>query len=257
MQLTFLAQVLWATGLCELVTLLLVLIVRRRWQNFPVFTAYITFQVVEAIALYGIHQWGSSSAYFWAYWVGVFLDLVLQLSVVFELTRIVLRPTGTWVRDAGKLFLLMAVAGALVAAAVSYAANPTMPNNLDNWIEKGSLFAAMLNAQLFVAMGLASTRLGLAWRHHVMGIATGWALWAFVGLFVEAAYSYLGASWHGLAFDQIRIVSYQAATIYWTVNLWLPEPQSRTLSPEMQSYLSALKQHATLGARGVSNLDRH
>ena len=132
MQLTFLAQVLWATGLCELVTLLLVLIVRRRWQNFPVFTAYITFQVVEAVALYLVHQWGSSSAYFWAYWVGVFLDLLLQLSVVFELTRIVLRPTGTWVRDAGKLFLLMAVAGALVAAAVSYAANPTMPNNLDN-----------------------------------------------------------------------------------------------------------------------------
>jgi hypothetical protein len=257
MQLTLLAQVLWATGFCELVALLLVLMVRRRWQNFPVFTAYITFQVVEAIVLYGIHHWGSRSAYFWAYWVGVFLDLLLQLSVVFELARIVLRPTGTWVRDARRLFLLMAAAGALVAAAVSFAANPTIPNTLDNWIEKGSLFAAMLNAQLFVAMGLASTRLGLAWRHHVMGIATGWALWAFVGLFVEAAYSYFGASWHGVVLDQIRIVSYQGATIYWIVNLWLPEPQSRILSAEMQSYLSGLQQHATLGVRGVSSLDRH
>jgi hypothetical protein len=64
MQLTLLAQVLWATGFCELVALLLVLIVRRRWQNFPVFTAYITFQVVEAVALYGIHQWGESFCVF-------------------------------------------------------------------------------------------------------------------------------------------------------------------------------------------------
>jgi hypothetical protein len=153
----------------------------------------------------------------------------------------------------------MATVGTLVAAAVSYGVNPTIPSTLDNWIEKGNLFAAMLNAQLFVAMGLASTRLGLAWRHHVMGIATGWAVWAIVGLFVEAAYSYFGASWHGVVLDNVRIVAYQAATIYWTINLWLPEPENRTLSSEMQSYLSGLNQlhqHVQLGVKGASTIER-
>jgi hypothetical protein len=256
MQLSLLAQVLWAAGFCELVALILVLILRRRWQTFPLFTAYIAFQVLEATVLYLVHRFGNHRAYFWAYWIAAFVDLLLQLLVVFELARIVLKPTGTWVRDARRLFLFLGAMGTVVAAALSFAVNPTVPDSLGNWIEKASLFAAMLNAQLFVAMGLASTRLGLAWRHHVMGIATGWGLWAFIGLFVEAAYSYLGANWHGVVLDDVRILAYQAATIYWMINLWLPEPEKRTMSNEMQAYLSGLRQHLELGVQGVNTLER-
>lgn len=256
MQLSFLARVLWATGFCELVVLTLVLLVRRRWQVFPFFTAYIGFQVLETIVLYSIHRWGSNSMYFWAYWAGTLLDLLLQLAVLLELTRIVLKPTGTWVRDARKMFILLAIAGAAVAAAIAFGLNPVMPTSLENWIEKGNLFAAMLNAQLFVAMALSSTRLGLAWRHHVMRIATGWALWAFIGLLVEGAYSYLGPKWHGVALDNIRIIAYQISTVYWAITLWLPEPKARTISAEMQSYLLGLQQHLNLGLQGISKLER-
>jgi hypothetical protein len=256
MELSLLAQVLWATGFCELVALILVLLIRRRWRSFPVFSAYASFQIIETIVLYSVHRFGNHRAYFWAFWIGAAIDLALQIGVVFELAGNVLRPTGTWVRDARRMFLLLAAVGTVVAAAVSYGVNPTIPNTLNNWIEKGNLFAAMLNAQLFVAMGLASTRLGLAWRHHVMGIATGWAVWAVVGLFVEAAYSYFGASWHGVVLDNIRIIAYQAATIYWSINLWLPEPKKRTLSSEMKSYLAGLQQQVKVGVQGVSSMQR-
>jgi hypothetical protein len=256
MQLSLLARVLWAAGFVELAALLVVLVVRRRWRNFPCFTAYVAFQVLETILLYTIHQFGNRSAYFWAYWGCAVVDLSLQISVVFELARIVLKPTGRWVSDARKMFLLLGLVGTLVAAAVAYGVNPTVPDSLDNWIEKGNLFAAMLNAQLFAAMAFASTRLGLAWRHHVMGIATGWALWAVIGMFMEAAYSYLGASWHGVVLDQVRIVAYQIATTYWAINLWLPEPERRRLSGEMQSYLSGLHKQTQLGIQSVSKLDR-
>jgi hypothetical protein len=256
MELSLSARVLWTAGFCELVVLVLVLIVRRRWSTFPIFSAYISFQVIETTALYCIHRFGNPQAYFWSFWIGAIVDLGLQTAVVFELTGIVLKPTGTWVRDARKMFLLLALTGTVVAAAISYGVNPIVPNSFENWVEKGNLFAAMLNAQLFVAMGLASTRLGLAWRHHVMGIATGWAAWAVVGLFVEAAYSYFGANWHGAVLDNVRIVVYQIVTIYWTINLWLPEPETRTLSSEMQSYLIGLRQHVKLGAQGVSSIQR-
>ena len=256
MRLSLLAEVLWATGFCELLALILVLVVRRRWQSFPFFATYIVFQALETVVLYSIHRWSSSHAYFWAYWAGNILDLALQLCVVFELARIVLKPTGTWVRDARKTFFLLGVAGTLVAAAVSFGVNPTLPTTLDNWIEKGNLFSAMLVAQLFLAMGLASTRLGLAWRHHVMGIASGWMLWASVGLFVEAAYSYGGPNWHGVVLDNVLILAFQAATIYWIVNLWRPEPKARTLSPAMQSYLTGLQQHLEVAVQGVSSLEK-
>jgi len=256
MQLSLLARILWATGFGELLALMLVLLARHRWRSFPFFTTYIIFQLVEAVVLYSIHLWADSRTYFWAYWTGDLFDLLLQLAVVFELTRTVLKPTGTWVRDARKMFFLLAVGGTLIAAAASYAINPALPNTLDNWLEKGDLFSAMLNAQLFLAMGLASTRLGLAWRHHVMGIATGWMLWAGVNLFTEAAYSYFGPSWHGIVLDNIRILAFQAATIYWVINLWFPEPKARTLSPEMQSYLLGLQRHLAVAVQGVSNLEK-
>jgi hypothetical protein len=256
MRLSQLAQMLWAAGFAELVALFIVLLVRRRWKVLPVFTGWIGFQVLREVLLYCVYRYGAPTAYAMTYWSAVVIDLGMQIAIVFELAARVLKPTGTWVRDARKMFLVLAAVGTLVAAAAAYGVNPVMPSTLDDWIEKGLLFAAMLNAQLFLAMALASTRLGLAWRHHVMGIATGWTLWAVVGLFVEAASSYFGTSWHGLVLDQLRIIAYQAATIYWAVNLWLPEPQSRTLSPGMQSYLSGLQRRLKLGVQGVSSLDR-
>ncbi|MGB6133226.1 MAG: hypothetical protein WCC14_15425 [Acidobacteriaceae bacterium] len=256
MQVSFFARLLWAAGFAELLVLVFVLMVRRRWQAFPFFTTYIIFQTVEIVALYGIYRWSRPRVYFWAYWAGDVLDLLLQLCVVFELARIVLKPTGTWVRDARVTFMLLAAGGAVIAAVVSFGINPTLPTTLDNWIEKGDLFSAMLNAQLFFAMGLASTRLGLAWRHHVMGIASGWMLWASVGLLVEAAYSYLGPNWHGVILDNIRILAFQAATIYWIINLWLPEPKERTLSPQMQTYLLGLQQNLAAAVQGISSLEK-
>jgi hypothetical protein len=256
MQFSLLARVLWAAGFCELAVLLLVLLIRRRWRSFPVFTTYILFQVTEAVVLYSVNRWCAPHVYVWTYWTGAFVDLLLQLCVVTELARIVLKPTGTWVRDARRMFFLMGIAGTVIAAAVSFGVNPGLPTTLDNWIEKGNLFSAMLNAQLFFAMGLTSSRLGLAWRHHVMGIATGWMLWASVGLLVEAAYSYLGPSWHGLILDNALILSFQIATVYWIVNLWLPEPKERTLSPQMQAYLLGLQQQLAVAVQGVSTYEK-
>jgi hypothetical protein len=255
MQLSLATKILWAAGFIELAALFFMLLLRGRWRTFPIFTGWIGFQVLRTILLYTTWHSGSHTVYVLIYWAACLLDLGFQIAIVFELARVVLKPTGTWVQDARKTFLLLVVVGILIAVVAAYAVSPTLPKDLNDWIEKGNLFAAMLNAQLFAAMALASTRLGLAWRNHVMAISTGWALWAVVGLFVEAAYSYFGPSWHSIPLDRIRVITYQLATIYWTINLWLPEPAHRTLSPEMQTYLSGLQQQAQSGLRALSNFD--
>lgn len=259
MQLSLAARVLWAAGFIELAALLLVLLGRGRWRSYPIFTVWIGFQMARTLVLFSLYRhiiYTSHATYALVYWGTAALDLVLQIAIVFELAGIVLKPTGTWVKDARRMFLLLVGVGTMIAAAAAYGIAPKVPNDLGGWIDKGSLFAAMLNAQLFAAMTFASTRLGLAWRHHVMAIASGWALWAVVGLFVEAAHSYLGPDWHGVSLDQVRILAYQAVTVYWTINLWLPEPERRTLSAEMQAYLAGIHQQAQLGVHSMSRLDR-
>lgn len=191
------------------------------------------------------------------YWGSETFDLALQVCVVFEMARIVLKPTGNWVRDALKTFLSLSVAGIFFAIILSYIAKPHSPTSLDAWIERGSLFSAMLSLELFIAMAATSTNLGLVWRNHVMGLATGWSVWAIVDFFVEGAYSYLGPHWHGIALDQIRIVALQLVTIYWAIIFWLPEPKERTLSPEMQKYLISLHHDVQLSARRASSLNHH
>jgi len=58
MELSLSARVLWAAGFCELIALILVLIVRRQWRVFPVFSTYISFQIIETILLYSAHFFG-------------------------------------------------------------------------------------------------------------------------------------------------------------------------------------------------------
>ncbi len=253
MNLSVVARVLWAVSFIEHVILLLVLLMRGRWKTFPVFTTWIGFNTFRTILLFAIYSYGSKHLYGNVYWSASFLDLALQVGVVFEIARVVLKPTGTWVRDARKTFLLMGMVGAAFAAMIAYVINPSSDSSLEFWIEKGNLFSAMLTVELFVSMAFASTQLGLVWTSHVMRIGQGWAVWAVVALIIEGAYSHFGANWHGVVLDNIRILTYEGVTVFWIITLWRSEPKRRTLSPEMQSYLDGLHSQLQTELRSVSN----
>ncbi|MBT9329968.1 hypothetical protein [Paracidobacterium acidisoli] len=258
MQLSLLDRALWAAGFLGNAAVLLVLFFRGRWKQFPVFTALVGFEIVVFdIVLYFVYRFCSSGIYAGAYWSSSILDLVLQLALVFEIARNVLKPTGTWVQDARRLFIIVGLAGAVVAVLVVWLVNPTVPHTLGSWISRANLFSIMLTCELFLAMRLASTQLGLVWRNYVMSLGQGFAAWAVVALLVEAAHSYFGQTWHYDALEHIRLVAYDLAAVYWAIIFWLPEPESRTLSPDMQNYLRSLHQQTQFGLRAVSGPRNH
>jgi hypothetical protein len=250
------AQILWAAGFVEHAALLLVLIVRGRWRTFPIFTVLIGFNTFRTILLVTLYKYTTSKQYSYAYWGAAFLDLALQIGVILELARVVLKPTGTWVQDAKRQFLLYGLAGAAIAAAIAYAIHPIAESRLDFWIEKGELFSAMLTLELFAAMLFASTRLGLVGGSHVMRLGQGWAIWAIVDLVAEGIYSHFGPGWHNELPDTVRIIVYQAVTIYWIVTLWRSEPKRRTLSAEMQAYLDGLHVQLQSELKHVSSIEK-
>jgi hypothetical protein len=253
MRLSVSATLLWAASFVGQVALFAILTVKRRWNTFPIFTVWITFDVLETILLYLAFHYGTRSQYALAYWGCAVIGLILQIAVIFEICRIVLKPTGTWVRDALIRFLIFSVVGVVVAVGLALLASPKTPAGLESWIEKGNLFASLVNLELLGAMAWSSSHLGLLWRHHVVGLVTGWAIWAIVGVFVEAAYSYLGPNWHGIVLDQIRIIAYIVATIYWAIIFWFPEPEERKLSADMRTYLSGLHQRVQLTSEAVGS----
>jgi hypothetical protein len=120
MQLSLVARILWAAGFIELAALLIVLLGKGRWRMFPIFSLWIGFQVLRAVTFYPLYRHASHEVYARVYWSTAGLDLVLQIAIVFELARIVLKPTGTWVSDARRMFLLLVCVGTAIAAGASY-----------------------------------------------------------------------------------------------------------------------------------------
>jgi hypothetical protein len=245
MDLSKLDNILWATTFVGHVALFAVLIFRGRWRMFPIFTTLIGTAALRTMVLYWIYRHGSHSLYARVYWSAAVLDFVLQIALVVEMTRIVLRPTGTWVRDARKLFLLLGGAGLCVAALLAWGVSPPGLNAKDVWEVRGSLFASLVTCELVIFMAFSATRLGLGWRNHVMALAQGLGLWLLVAVAVDGIQSYLGAAQSFATLDHLRISVYCVALGYWIVQFWRPEPARSPISAELQKHILALHRRVT------------
>lgn len=242
MHFTVLDKIDWAAASLANAALLLVMLGRGRWRTFPILTVWLAFMTTRSGVLFGAYE--SNSRYWYAhiYWVGLGLDFALQLGVVFEIARIVLRPTGTWVSDARGRFAAAAVAGAMAAALIVWWISPPARPAAYAWWIRGNLFTSLVICGLFVAMSLTANHLGLGWRNHVMAVGQGLTVWSGLMLAMAAVQSLLGTNHLFYALESARGFVYAAAICWMVVQLWIPEPERQSISPDLQQYILALHQ---------------
>jgi hypothetical protein len=240
MNLSALDDVLWVANILGNAILFSILIYRRRWRGFPVFTALNGFEAVVPAMLYSIYLLGSQCWFKRVYWSFALLDFLLQLGVIWEITQIVLRPTGSWVRDARKQFILWGAAGILLAAALPWMVTPPAASMLHRWEVRGNLFTSLVICELIAVVTRTSKSLGLGWRNHVMALGNGWTAWAVVAILVDGLHSYFGAEHYFRELEHVRMFAYLAVLGYWMVQFWLEEPARRPISPELSAYIQNL-----------------
>src|SRR3982074_2263253 len=90
---------------------------RRLHRAFPVFFAYIVFEVLNFLVLFPIYRFGSTSAYFYAYWISAAISLAIGFKVIHEIFLDVLRPYPN-LKDLGTLLFKWAALVMLLVAAV-------------------------------------------------------------------------------------------------------------------------------------------
>jgi hypothetical protein len=242
MNLSALDFALWATGFFGNVALFTILIVKRRWREFPVFTTLIGYEAAMSAVLYLVHIHCSHAWYARIYWTYAFSDEAMQVGVVWEIARIVMRPTGTWVRDARKQFILWGAAGILFAAALPWLVTPPAATLLHRLEVRGNLFTALVVCELIAVVTRTSKNLGLGWRNHVMALGNGWTAWAVVAILVDGLHSYFGAERYFRELEHVRMFAYLAALGYWIVQFWLEEPARQPISPQLRAYILDLHQ---------------
>lgn len=240
MKLSALDWGLWVSCFFGEVTLFFILIFRRRWKDFPVFTTLMGFTAAIALMLYAIYAYGSRVWYARVYYFDDLLDFVLRLGVIWEVVRIVMRPTGSWLRDAKKQFIQASAVGILLAAALAWMLTPLAANRVNLLVARSDLFTDLVVCELFVVMLLTAKRLGLGFRNHVFALVVGWSGWVIAAMLVDLLHGYFGTNFYFVALNNLRKFAYLTALVYWMVQFWREEPTRQEISPELREYILAL-----------------
>jgi hypothetical protein len=246
-RLTVLDLLFWVAGFLGHLGLLFVLWYRRRAAVFPLFTALITLGSTQTIILYLVLHYGTKRSYFYTYWSVNFIDTMLQLGVVYEISSRVFRPLDVWAQDVRSSFVWLVGLSVSVALGLSSLASPPARTWMHAVTYKGNLFAAALMSELLVAMMALAVSVRLPWRGHTAGIAKGLGAYSLFTVLIETGHSYLGRSRElpvFVFFSHFRMAAYLCCVSYWIFVLWPDEWPGRTMTREMREKLFTL--HARL-----------
>jgi hypothetical protein len=244
MHLSGLDLLFWAAGLVGHAALLFVLLRRRRYARYPVFTALIAMNVVRTAVLYCIVSLGTKSQYYFTFWSLAMVDTTLQFSVVYEMAANTFRPLGLWARDVrGSLIGLICLSLA-IAAGLTWLASPPTRMWMQTVVIKGNFFSEVCMSELFVGILALSVTAGLPWKTHAAKISQGLGVYSMIEVLIEAAHNYFGITRDNHVYQalaHIRMAAYLCCLCYWIAALWPDEPASRSLTIEMRSRLSELR----------------
>ncbi len=174
----------------------------------------------------------------------LFFDIasfLLQLFILFEIAKNVLRPAGVWSRAAWKPMVVSASIGAVAALLAAWLVEPTGIRNFTALELRAEVFTGLLACELVIAMMLSARAVGLPWRSHAMAIGQGLMVYQLAAVLIQGIAASIGPhSPYYQSLYYIRSLTYFVTLGYWSVSLWHAEPARRPISPALQKYVLAL-----------------
>jgi hypothetical protein len=243
MNLTGIDAALWALGAIGNFLLLAVLVYRRLYRTFPIFTAYFLYSCLSDLCFFLLFRHLSRSDYFIAYFVGHVPALLLQLGILLEVARNVLVPVKRSLPKRSLLvFAGMLVSGTILALVLSIHTNPEELTLWSQSFVQINFTFGILRLVIFLAIACFSQMLGIGWRNHVLQIATGFAGYSIVILLVELLHHFVGVtdSYRYHQHEQFRIVGWCLTLGYWSFFLAKKEAPRKEFSPKMANFLISI-----------------
>jgi hypothetical protein len=238
-----------AAGLLLQASLCVVLFRKGLARFYPIFFIYLLLNLAEDPLTLTLN--GYSEGYRHYYFVITILDYVLQLLIVFEIGRNVLRPSKRSLPfPIAPVALVGVLVCTLVAASFSRQVQAVGTGDLIQLSLRVTLGLAVLKLLLFAALAGFAQMLGIGWKSHVLQLATGLAFYAGVSLFIQIASSHVPATNQQLYIHHLdRLMQIQAGAYIGTLIFWIwafsrNEAPRKDFTPQMQEVLVTIAQSA-------------
>jgi hypothetical protein len=176
---------LWLSHPALELLLAAVMLWRKLHRTFPVFFAYILFQLVSFAALFPIHQSGNYDLYFYSFWFGAVVSLAIGFKVIHEIFLDVFRPYHT-LRDLGTVLFKWATLVMFFVALVVAAASPAGQSPIVQAVTTVQRCVRVIQCGLILFLLVFSKYLGVSWRQQSFGIALGFGGFASIELAANA-----------------------------------------------------------------------
>ncbi len=182
---------------------------------FPVFFAYICFQILAFCLLFPMNHWGTFNytAYFWLYWSCSAINLVLGFMIIYEIFLDVFRPYHT-LKDLGSVLFKWA---ALVMSLVGFVVAASSPLGDQGPIVQSVITVTrcvrVAQVGLILFLLVFSRYLGVSWKQPSFGISLGLGLSAGVELGTLAFHVSGHAS--EVLVNLTNLVAYNVAILVW------------------------------------------
>ena len=250
-----------AAGLLLHASLCVVLLRKGLARVYPIFFIYLLLNIAEDPLTLALNSY--SDYYRQYYFVITILDYVLQLLIVFEIGKNVLRPSKRSLPfPVGPVAMIGILLCALIAASFSRQVQTVGTGNLIQLSLRVSLGLAVLKLLLFAALAGFAQMLGIGWKSHVLQFATGLAFYAGVSLMIQITSSHVSVSDAGymLHIDrlmEIQTVAYIGTLAFWTWAFSRNEAPRKDFTPQMQEVLVTIAQSAKRTRLAVTRSTDH
>ena len=239
MTLSFIVRDLGIIGLTLQGLLALAMLVKRSWRRFPFFSAYVTLSFVIGLVGYMLQK--SRVAYFYIYWLGEALGIVLGLLIVYEIFRHLFTVHGALLRLATLTFKI--AIGILLSAGliVFLMQPPSHTSSLGVAVMAVEQATRIIEVGLLMILFICSAAFGLHWKQAEFGIALGLGFFATLELLAVTLRPLVGHN-GAVLLNVMRIGALDCSLLIWMGYLLAPERAATAVEVPKQAQLEQWNQ---------------
>jgi hypothetical protein len=213
-------EFLWMGGTALQFMVAGVLVYRKSWIRFPLFSAYLFFNVIHGLVLIGLRS--NPGPYFYVYWLGEAAGIVLGFLVLYEVFRHIFLNHSALRKLAASIFGASLVLLGGIAISILLHAGPRLSGNMGRSVMVLEEATRMIEVGMLIVLFMCTSTFGLHWRQSVFGIAVGLGIFVSVELITVTMRSQASPAMHDV-FSIVRASAYTISLIVWGTYMLLPE----------------------------------